>query len=333
MKQKINLIGMCLGVLMVLGSANAATKWLEWTFEDVATQPFRTGSEPYVQAYTNGGTTADVTGNGHSGLMENTVISGWIPGDPLPGIIENSPYGYEAGGSAVHFRADGTVQRVRAMPVIEPNTFSTGITMRAIWQFDEEAPASSRYEMMQQGGPSWQHDTLAVNWDNYSTEYIGVFALIGPGTYRWTSILRSTIETAIGHSMVGNPIVFTATYDGYTLALYADGLPVGSETWSPFAAPGDGYDRVELGNDAGSANASSRKAIVDEFCIWQGALTATEVMCDYGSVVGVPTCCADIIAAGGGDVSDLNGDCHVNFEDFAIFAEGWAACTPGYNCP
>jgi hypothetical protein len=56
-------------------------------------------------------------------------------------------------------------------------------------------------------------------------------------------------------------------------------------------------------------------------------------MCDRGRVIGEPTCCEDIISAGGGDRSDLNGDCRVTLEDFAMFAAGWMDCTPGYNCP
>ena len=283
---KSNLVGVCLVLLLVVVSANAtATKYLEWSFEDVATTSFRAGSEePYVQAYINSGTTADGTGNGHPGTMNNTGFSGWTPGNPLPGIMEDSPIA--GNGKAVHFRADNTVQRVLSTSTgIDDTTFSTGISMRAIWQFDEEAPASSRYELMQNGGPSWQNDTLAVNWDNYGTEYIGVFALIGPGVYRWTSVLRADIESVIGHSMVGNPIVFAATYDGYSLALYADGLPVGGETWGSLAIRSSSYNRIELGNDAGSANASSRKAVVDEFAIWQGALTPAEALADYNAII------------------------------------------------
>ena len=334
MRQKISFIGMCLTVLMVLGSADAATKYLEWTFEDVETMNFRHEVGPYVQAIVSMSTTADVTGNGRDGEMNNTSWGGWQPGDPLPAIIEDSPYGVGVGGDAVHFRADGTIQRIRAFPGINASTFSTGISMRAIWQFDEEAPASSRYELMQQGGPGWQHDTMQINWDNYGTEYLGIAVLAGEGNIRYTTAAkRNIIEAAIGHSMVGNPIVVTGTYDGTTLALYVDGILVASETYVASIPPGDGYNRVEVGNDGGACNCSSRKAIVDEFVIWQGALTETEVACDYGAVTGQALCCEDIIAAGSGDISDLNEDCRVTFEDFTIFAEGWDTCTPGYNCP
>ena len=285
MKQRINFIGVCITMLLVMvGSADAATKYLEWSFEDVTTTSFRESpADPYVQAYLHEGTTADSTGNGHSGTLDNTIISGWTPGQPLPGIEDVSPIA--AQGSAVHFRADDTVQRVKAFPAIEPSTFSTGISMRAIWQFDEEAPASSRYQMMQQGGPGVSgNDTMQVHWDRYGTEYIMVFC-DGPSGYRYKSALRSTIETAIGHSMIGNPIVFTATYDGTVMALYADGVSVMNHDFGSAQPIGTGYDRVEIGNDSGESNAKSRKAIVDEFSIWQGALTATEVGVDYDALV------------------------------------------------
>ena len=109
----------------------------------------------------------------------------------------------------------------------------------------------------------------------------------------------------------------------------------GSETYGTLAEPGTGYDRIEIGNDAGATNVGSRKATVDEFKMWVGALTATEVMCDFGQVTGEPACCDDIIAAGGGPASDFDGDCMVTMADFAAFAEGWMGCTPGFdeNCP
>jgi hypothetical protein len=301
------------------GPGSGAEVYLYWDFEDVTTQLFRTGGEPYVDAIVNMSTTADIAGNGRDGEMNNTLFGGWQPGDPLPAIIEDSPIGDN--GKAVHFRADGTIQRVRNLDSVGTTTFDTGISMRAIWQLDEEPPASSRYALMQQGGPSWQNDTMQVNWDKYATEYIGVQTTAG-GVIRSTSALRSSIEAAIGHSIIGEPTVFTATYDGTEIALYADGIKVASEIYGTFVPPGTGYNRFEIGNDGGSCNCSSRKAIVDEFSVWIGALTAEEVGLDYRQLAGIVTC-ADILAQDLGITSDLSMDCRVNVDDFILFALEW----------
>lgn len=63
---------------------------------------------------------------------------------------------------------------------------------------------------------------------------------------------------------------------------------------------------------------------VDEVAIWNGALTPEEMIYVYQS--GVPTpplSCQDI-----GDYypADLNRDCYINLEDFAILAENWLKC-------
>ena len=55
---------------------------------------------------------------------------------------------------------------------------------------------------------------------------------------------------------------------------------------------------VEIGNDYGSGNNSSRKAITfDEFAMWQGGLTAEEVLADYNGVIPEPATIG-LLAAG-----------------------------------
>ena len=268
MRQKINFIGVCLAVLMVLSSANAATKYLEWSFEDVVTQRARFGG-PYVDCIVNLSTTADGTGNGRNGQMGNTGWHGWQPGDPLPAIIEDSPYGVEVDGDAVHFRADDTVQRVRALAStgldIDATTFSGGISARMIWQFDEES--TQRVNLINVGGPAGGDRILMVKWYGDSVdEHVTVYTKTTTDITRYITPTRAAIETATGHSMVGSPTVFTATYSGTEIALYADGIKVASETYVA-SLPPVVYNRIEVGNSS-SSNAESRKGFVDEVCVW-----------------------------------------------------------------
>jgi hypothetical protein len=274
---KTSVIGVCL-IMLVVGSANAATKWLEWEFEDLG------------GAINNGSTSVGTVG-ARDAEMNNTSV-----GDGSDMIGVSSPFVLQ--GQAVQQGAYGTNQRARSVDDIPDNTFDTGVSIRAIWQFHEEAPASSRFEMMQSGGPSWQNDTIQLNWDNYGTEYIGIATMAAGGIRYTTAAKRNLIEAAIGGSMIGTPFVLTGTYDGYTLAVYANGSLVADQTYATFVKPGNGYNRVEIGNDAGSGNNSSRPSTFDEVVIWQGALTANEVAADYQSLIPEPATIA-LLGLGG----------------------------------
>jgi hypothetical protein len=265
---KTSVIGVCL-IMLVAGSANAATKWLEWEFEDLVTT-----SGVVIDHHS---TSADSVGT-RLAIMDNTSTAPFMTEVSSPIAIQ---------GQAVNEVAYGTIQRARNFDDIPDNTFDTGVSIRAIWQFHEEAPASSRFEMMQSGGPSWNQDTIQINWDNYGTEYLGIGVMAAGGIRYTTAAKRNIIEaTALGGaSMVGTPMVVMGTYDGYTTAVYVNGVLVGSETYGTFIKPGNGYNRVEIGNDGGSANASSRPSTFDEVVIWQGALTANEAMADYQALL------------------------------------------------
>lgn len=63
---------------------------------------------------------------------------------------------------------------------------------------------------------------------------------------------------------------------------------------------------------------------IDEFAIYSGILSAERIAVHYSSWQ--PQTCQETIERGYGDVADINGDCKVNFLDFADFAIDWMIC-------
>lgn len=71
---------------------------------------------------------------------------------------------------------------------------------------------------------------------------------------------------------------------------------------------------------------------VDEFAVYPGVLSADRVATHYAAWQ--PKNCADVKARGMTLPGDLNGDCQVDFDDFAILASQWHLCDdPGSGCP
>jgi hypothetical protein len=71
---------------------------------------------------------------------------------------------------------------------------------------------------------------------------------------------------------------------------------------------------------------------VDEFAIYSGVLSADRVATHYAAWQ--PKNCADVMARGMTLPGDLNGDCQVDLDDFAILASQWHLCDdPGSGCP
>jgi len=71
---------------------------------------------------------------------------------------------------------------------------------------------------------------------------------------------------------------------------------------------------------------------VDEFAVYKGVLSAERIAAHYAAWQ--PKDCAEVKARGLTLPGDLNGDCQVDFEDYAILASQWHLCdNPGTGCP
>lgn len=70
---------------------------------------------------------------------------------------------------------------------------------------------------------------------------------------------------------------------------------------------------------------------IDEFAIYAGVLSGERIAMHYAAWQ--PKNCADVLARGLKYPGDMDGDCDVDFYDYALFAQGWAQCNDPVNCP
>ena len=288
---------------------------------------------------------------------------------------EDSPYGYPIGGNALHFRDDMCIQKVirTEQSGLPAGAFGTGISVRSVLVMDEAVtePRKTIYKYCLEADdfPNVDPPYPYQGWVLQDADSTAFELVIEPGSdpcfiaQVWTdspvnsgvvsvAIVQSVLESQLGYSVIGNPVTWTMTYSvaDQRLDLYANGQSVGTASTTGSTAMDTGSGAWVVGNryfthqlyDSNPYAPDSKwhygvcfKSFVDEFKVWDGALTETEVLCDYGEVVGEAACCDQILATGGGDVSDLDQDCRVTLADYAMFAGGWLACTPGYdeNCP
>ncbi len=115
-----------------------------------------------------------------------------------------------------------------------------------------------------------------------------------------------------------------ATHDGTGITLYLDGVQDGykvpmNELESTADAPlvfGKGPDEFGDRHWAGA---------IDEITIWNGALSAAEMLYLYQTQASPPPLptCRDLA---GYWSTDLNQDCYIDLADFAIFVANWLKC-------
>ena len=285
-----SLVGMGLVVLVVLGSANAATQLIEWSFDGLGvvgsgTWPDAIDDTPFVAPYE--AVVPDSSGGGRDGFVLNSSYQATTndPMELVPGL-----YG---SGDAVRFGTDHLGQSIirhsGVSPLFPAGAFSTGASIRCVFDFAQALPSTTAYDrvfLMQLGTSGFANDSIGLLYDNDSSgnDILGAYA---EKASRYLPSTRAQVEAVIGRSMIGAPVTLTVTYDNTTLALYADGMLVNSVTNAalPITATSS---RVEVGNDASGGEWRSFRMSVDEFALWGGALTGPEALADYQSVVPEP---------------------------------------------
>jgi hypothetical protein len=120
-----------------------------------------------------------------------------------------------------------------------------------------------------------------------------------------------------------------ATHDGTGITLYLDGVQDGykvpmNELESTASAPlviGKGPDEFGDRHWAGT---------IDEITIWNGALTAAEMLYLYQTQAPPPPppTCRDLTEY---LPTDFNHDCYINLEDFAFIVNNWLKCNDPEN--
>ena len=117
---------------------------------------------------------------------------------------------------------------------------------------------------------------------------------------------------------------FVCTHDGSTLRIYADGV------LNATAAAGTGW--VERNGDllmgyVPTDGANWFGGLIDDVQVYNYAMSGVEVATMFTDVEGGQVCVdATIFEIANGRTLDLNGDCKIDLQDFAIVAADWMKC-------
>jgi hypothetical protein len=153
------------------------------------------------------------------------------------------------------------------------------------------------------------------------------------GGNQWWYPGVSTPMDGLWHQIV---VTYDEAPDGNTAAIglrfYMDGVLRGSTISNdPNGRLGPELNHLMIGsgNDRGLPSYNWWGGWVDEFSIYAGVLSPARVAAHYAAWQ--PSSCTETINRGLNLQGDLNGDCKVDFHDYAIFASQWLKCDDPTN--
>lgn len=259
-------------VLACLTSAHAATTFLEWNFNALPS-PIPAGDWTVV---------ADTSGNNRYGyaIPDNDGMTRVT--SPLPIATPDYAVQFDT------YHANSQVKRDISASV--GALFNSGLTSRLVVQVDsavsgvagDDYQHLSRYRSGVTGGATFGMQYLYSATDGFDLNTV-VETSTGTQTL---NVSKATIESVIGHGVIGTPVVYTMSWDAATnnLAVYANGQPVGSLTTTGTLDAGLGT--VLVGYDGNGP--TSRQGIYDDVKMWVGSLSAGEVLADYNTFPPIP---------------------------------------------
>jgi len=257
-------------LVLSVTTANAATEFLAWNLDDWA--------EGAIPTWT---VVKDVTGNhrigyAFTGTGTLTCVPSTLVSDPANKAVRFDTWHVQA-----RLNADFVVGSAN-LPV---GTFADGLTSRVSVQIDTPVTwaANDYYQILSRYRLGDGNDLFGFKY--YAGGGIVIETRIMTTTGVQTlQVTQASIESQLGYSIIGRAIVYALTWDADTdnLVLYIDGQNVGNMSTTGDIALGNG---VFIVGNLGPAEYWSRQGIYDDVKVWDGALTASEVMADYRTLV------------------------------------------------
>lgn len=241
--------------------------------------------------------------------FEDTLVDevdGWtgLYVDPATGLGETPVYvtlvgdANELDGKAIEFFDDD--KNIRIHNPADPeyfNFYTLGMTVSCWIRTD-----------VVNGGATMVSKQRSNAWDGWS--------LRNPDNPDFT-IQRATDETVAGPDSLtdGQWHMVTGRFDGTSIRLYVDAtlVDVSEDNAEPLLVPGDALVIGANNPDGGG----SFDGLIDNVRIWNYAIDPIEIAQLYVTMTGEPAC-TEI------PPYDLDGNCVVDLNDIALFAEQWA---------
>jgi len=163
--------------------------------------------------------------------------------------------------------------------------FSNGVTSRVSVQIDKAVAwaGNDYYQFLSRYRLGDGNDLFGLKY--YAAGGVVIEACVQTSTgIQQLQVTQAIIESQLGYSIIGRAVVYAMTWDADNdnLGLYIDGQNVGNLSTTGDIALGNG---VFIVGNMGPAEDWSRQGIYDDVKVWDGALTASEVMADYRTLV------------------------------------------------
>jgi len=161
--------------------------------------------------------------------------------------------------------------------------------------------------IVNKGDSSWRlfRDNATEDSSNVSFTLNGVGPVVSGGTgpvgdNRW-------------HQIVG-------TFDGIRQCIYVDGMLAAGRDIPEGAVIDRNQYNVRIGSDEQFDGDREFEGLIDEVRLYEIGLSADKVLALFISEGGSHSCGQDFLPG------DLNGDCYVTLEDFAVLSQHWLEC-------
>jgi hypothetical protein len=203
-----------------------------------------------------------------------------------------------------------------------------------VWIKSDPCVLPSRYGLIFQQFGSYTREPmgpgLGVSDGNIPSS--SVLRVAGGGAAWWYPGVNTPMD-GLWHQIV---VTYDESPDGNTAAIglqfFMDGTLRNSTVINePNGRLGPELNHLMIGsgNDRGLPSYNFWGGYIDEFSIYAGVLRADRVATHYAAWQ--PSSCAEKIERGLGLKGDLDGDCDVDFYDYAIFASEWLKCDDPSN--
>jgi len=248
----------------------AATEFLAWNLDDWA--------EGDIPTWT---VVKDITGNHRIGY----AFTGTGTLTCVPSTLVNDPANKAVRFDTLHVKARLNADFVVGSANLPVGTFADGLTSRVSVQIDTPVTwaANDYYQILSRYRLGDGNDLFGFKY------YAGGGVVIETRIMTTTGIqtlqvTQESIELQLGYSIIGRSVVYAMSWDAGTdnLGLYIDGQNVGNLSTTGDIALGNG---VFIVGNLGPAEDWCRQGIYDDVKVWDGALTASEVMADYRTLV------------------------------------------------
>ncbi len=228
-----------------------------------------------------GATAIDASGNGHTGALNNITNASWVPG-----IL---------GGALDFIDLDDVVTIADSDPLdlAERLTVSTWIKPSS---FDPQGDGGQDIVLTKGSGTDLNYRLSIIATNDVPPNYKAQFRAVIDGTLEAVAASSTFSQAGDWHHIAG-------TYDGINFLIYVDGALAGSKSVVATTGIATNTSDIVFGQSSASSTAFAFSGLIDDTCIYDIPLTATDIASLYNGGIGA-VCGSTVVDTDGDGLSD-----------------------------